>query len=396
MDKKNVLITGATGFVGTRLAERLALGSESNVLALVHRFTGPGLARLARLPVTLVRADLLDLDSVEKTVKNCDTIIHLAYGTSGDEQTRRTVTVKGTEHILKSASRHNVRKVIHFSTAAVHGNSPRGPVVDESAPFENNGDLYRSSKAQAEEVVWRYRKESNLPVVVFRPPIIYGPYSGYWTGRIAQEILEGAILPNGGIGAANLIYIDNLIDAVFLAMENDAADGEAFIVVDDDNLTWKDVYEAYAALIVSHPPLRDMSTEEIEALKRAAEPNDLKSWLFKPIPLPLQIVKTALKSTEMRRKLMEVPWLRFIKNRFPRTLLDRLKFGRNGAKTAHIEQVQPVKPVLPNNDLIELYSSEARFTNKKIKETLGYEQRISFPEALQLIGPWLKYQRLIP
>jgi nucleoside-diphosphate-sugar epimerase len=338
---------------------------------------------------------LLDEGSVDNAVKGCDTVIHLAYGTKGDDEARRAVTVTGTENILKAAVTHNVRKVIHFSTAAVHGNSPRGLVLDETASFEKNGDVYRSSKIQAEQVVWRYRNGKNLPIVVLRPPIIYGPYSGYWTGRIANEVLQGAILPNSGSGAANLVYIDNLIDAVFLAMENDSADGEAFFVVDDDNLTWKEIYEAYADLVGGHPPLREMSRQDIEARKRLAEPNDLKSWIIKPLLLPSYMIKAALKSPEARLKMMEVPWLRFIKKRFSRETLNQIKYGRNGQAASDTEGEKPIREVFPNEDLIDLYSSEARFSNKKIKQILGYEQRISFGEAIQLIGEWLKYQRLI-
>ena len=396
LNKKTVLITGASGFVGTRLAERLSLGPNYHIRAMIHRLTGPGLARLARLPVTFFEGDLLNTDDVAKAVKNCDTVIHLAYGTSGDENQRKTVTVQGTENILQAAYTQKVRKVIYFSTAAVHGNNPAVPLVEESAPFEKNGDIYRSSKIQAEEVVWRYRKEKNLPVVILRPPIIYGPYSGYWTGRIAEEILDGAILPNGAKGAANLIYIDNLIDAVLLAMGNDAANGEAFFVVDDDNLTWRDVYEAYAGLIEDHPPLREMSMGEIEAIKSADEPKDLKSWFVKPLFLPSLIIKYAMKSPEIRFRMMEVPWLRYIKNRFPRKTLDHMKYGDGSTKINSNEFAESSKLKLPDPDLVDLYSSEARFSNKKIKEILGYQQEVSFDDAIKLIGSWLKYQRIIP
>ena len=80
MAYSNVLITGATGFLGSRLAERLALGTDYSVTAVVHRLSGPGLARLARIPVKLVLADVLDLESIVTAAENCDIIVHLAYG----------------------------------------------------------------------------------------------------------------------------------------------------------------------------------------------------------------------------------------------------------------------------------------------------------------------------
>ncbi|NIA30109.1 MAG: NAD-dependent epimerase/dehydratase family protein [Actinobacteria bacterium] len=396
MMSKNILITGATGFLGNRLAERLALGTDYNVTAMVHKFSGPGLARLARLPINLIQADLLNEESLLKAAENCHIIVHLAYGTAGDEAVKREITVSGTENILKVALKKKVRKVLHFSTAAVHGLDPKGSVIDESAPFNPGNEIYRFSKAQAEKLVWHYHKEYGLPVVIFRPPIIYGPYGAYWTARIIKEIQTGAILVNGGTGAANLVYVDNLIDAVLLAMENDAADGEAFNVVDDDRMTWGQVYEAYANMIDAHPPLRSMSVKEIEIMSKGDAPNDLGSWFVKPLLLIPQAIKTSLRSPEMRSKMMEIPWLRFMKDRMPRPTLDKMKYGENGNKTATDELPQPVRPSLPNNDLVELYSAQGRFSNNKIKKVLGYEQRIPFNEALDLIRAWLQYQRLIP
>jgi nucleoside-diphosphate-sugar epimerase len=345
----------------------------------------------------LTQADLLDEESLLQAAQNCHIIVHLAYGTSGDKTTKRRVTVFGTENILKAALKNDVRKVIYFSTAAVHGNAPKASVVDESAPYEKSNEIYRSSKLEAEKLVWKYHAQHGLPVVVLRPALIYGPYGFFWTNRIVKEIQSGCILVNGGDGAANLVYVDNLIDAVLLAMEKDDADGEAFNVVDDDDLTWGEVYEAYAGLIGEHPPFHNLSVREIEDLRKGDAPNDLKSWLVKPISLIPYAIKTCLRSPEMRSKMMEIPWLRFMKDRIPRNTLDKMKFAENGKGDVSAKALeQPNRLLLPNSDLVELYSSQARFSNHKIKKVLGFEQRILFNEAIKLIGTWLSYQRLIP
>lgn len=395
MESENVLITGASGFLGCRLAERLALGTKHRVTAMVHRFSGPGIARLARLPVKLVAADVRNLESLLKTAENCDIIIHLAYGSSGDEKTKREITVSGTENVLQAAMKRNVRKMIHFSTAAVHGSNPKALEVNESSPIEASRDVYIEGKIEAEKLVWKYHREHGLPVVVFRPPLIYGPYGFYWTTRIVQEIHSGAVLVDDGKGAANLIYVDNLIDAVFLAMEKDAGEGEAFIVVDDDRLTWRQVYEAYADKIGNHPPIRYMSEKEIEAARRGDYPNDLKSWVVSPFLLFPDAVKTCLQSPGMQKKMMDIPWLRMVKDRLPKKTVEKMKYGENPREVPIAEISKPSYTLLPNKDLIELYSSHARFSNEKIKKTLGYEQRIPFSEAMDLTYTWLKYQRLV-
>lgn len=395
MTKKKVLITGATGFVGNRLAERMSLSGDYDVSVLIHRFTGPGLARIARLPVKFVEADLLASDSLEQATSELDIIIHMAYGTSGDDAQRMAVTVDGTENIMKLGLKKNVQKVIHFSTAAVYGQDPGMPIVTESAEFQRSKDVYRESKIKAEEVVWNYHSKHGLPVVVFRPPLIYGPYGAFWTARILKEIQEGAILVNNGDGQANIIYVDNLIDAVFLALNNTDADGEGFILVDDDGLTWRKVYEAYAAKLDAPPPFQYKTVKEIDMMRKGDYPNDLKSWVVKPFLLVPEIVQTCFRSDDMRQSLLEVPWLRFFKEKISRPTLKEWK--KSNGNTAPVKPLKTIrkKAKIPGSDIIELYASTARFSNEKAKEVLDYRQRISFQKALDSIFEWFHYQWLI-
>jgi len=287
MNDKKVLVTGAAGFVGSRLVERVALGTDYKVKAMIRQFSGPGLARLARLPVEVVLADLLDVNALIEAAKDCDFIVHCAYGNSGSSKQRKEATISGTENILRAALRGHVQKVIHLSSATVHGRNPKSSVVDESAPFANDGDAYSASKIEAEKIVWRYHQEHGLPVVVFRPALVYGPYSKTWTVGIVKEIQIGAILVNGGNGAANLIYVDNLIDAILLAMDKASGDGEAFLLVDDEQLTWRDVYQCYAEMMGAYPPLQSMTVEEIEAMRKAGQPSTFNEWIVVPWQIAL-------------------------------------------------------------------------------------------------------------
>lgn len=394
MSQRQILITGGTGFVGTRLAERMILGEGYAVNALVHRFSSPGTARLARLPIRLVFGDVTDVDTLAKAAEGCTCIVHLAYGTSGDPETQRKTTVTGTENVLRVALDKNMEKVIYFSTTAVYGPNPKHTLIDESTPFQPSRDVYTSSKIEAENVVWNFHQKYGLPVVVLRPPLIYGPYGVFWTTRIVKEIQTGAILVNGGNGCANLIYVDNLIDIVLLAIEKKSGDGKAFIAVDDEHPTWKEVYEGYAERIGPHPPMQSLTPGEIEALRKGNIP---KKWLLDPFLLVPEMFRACFQSQEMRRKMLEVPWLKFIRNKIPEKTIDRMKGStisrENGNKTEahrqdHLE--------LLNSDLVSLYSSQVRFSNENVKKILGYEQRITFQEALDLIHHWMRHQRLTP
>lgn len=397
MAHKRVLITGASGFIGCRLAERLALGSEYTVIAMVHRFSGSGVARLGRLPVELISVDLLDLEALTRVAGEADIIIHLAYGNRGSKKEKQRITISGTENVMKAALQAGARKVLYVSTATVHGLNPKGPpVVDESAPYERTRDVYRASKIKAEKIVWRYHRKYGLPVVVFRPPLIYGPYGQDWTVRIVKEIQSGAVLVNDGNGAANLIYLDNLIDAFILAMQKDSGDGEAFFIVDDEHLNWKDVYDRYAAALDGHPPFRIMSGEEIYALVKRNQPTKIDKWIFAPFVTGVEMVRHAFRSTEIRSNIREIPWLNFVSKVLPKQIKDSLK-GENKmvlTESTAIERSNSLR--LPTKEMVELYSSQSRFSNEKIKKVLGHTQRITFEEGMDLISSWLRYQRLIP
>lgn len=395
MNDRKVLVTGAAGFVGSRLVERLTLGTDYKVKAMIRQFSGPGLARLARLPVELVLADLLDVNALTEAAQGCELIVHCAYGNSGSSKQRKEVTISGTENILKAALRGHARKVIYLSSAAVHGRNPKSPVVDESAPFGKDGDAYSVSKIEAEKIVWRYHQEHGLPVVVFRPALIYGPYSKTWTVGIVKEIQTGAILVNGGNGAANLIYVDNLIDAILLAMDKASGDGEAFLLVDDEQLTWKDVYQCYAEMIESHPPLQSMTLEEIEAMRKASQPSTFNKWVVVPWQITLEMGRYVLQTPEIASRFRGIPWVKFGSRFVPRRIKDLVKGDKSRAITFD-SAIRPNRPQLPPKDMVELYASPTRFSNEKAKRILGHTQRITFDEAIELTHSWLRYQRLIP
>jgi nucleoside-diphosphate-sugar epimerase len=389
MSIEHILITGAAGFVGCRLAERLSQSTDYRVTAMVRRYYGRGVPRLARLPIRWALADILDPKTLSEACRGVDAIVHLAYG--GNE-----ANTVGTQNILNAARANGVKKVVHMSTAAVHGLNPQGPVVTETAPYEENGDDYRASKARGETIIQKFQADHDLPVVVLKPPLIYGPFSRAWSVRLVQEIINGAVLVNGGSGTANLVYIDNLIDAILLAIEKDTADGEAMFVVDDDIPTWKGVYDGYAAMINQESRMQSMSVEEIERQRKQLEPTQLDRWVSDPIRIGTEIVKGIARNPSYTMRLLQVPWIKFLaKDMLPGSIKDRLK-GVNQKRSSQAAG-QPVDslPPLPPRDMVDLYASQSAFSNEKIKRLLGFEPRVGFDEGMELTRQWLAYYRFI-
>ena len=242
------LVTGASGFIGGRLSERLAIEEDVHVRALVR---SPGKAgRLRGLPLETVEGDLLDVPSLRRTAADCDLVFHCAavVREGGERNEFLRTNVEGTQNILMVSSEAEVKKFIHFSSVAVHGLDPPDG-ANESTPYQPCGNLYCDTKIAAEEAVWDSYREAKLPVVVIRPANVYGPHSNPWTIRPIEMINSGQmILINGGSGLCNYVFIDNLLDATLTATRRDDSVGQVYLVSDGTAVTWREFFGYYAAM----------------------------------------------------------------------------------------------------------------------------------------------------
>ena len=119
---RRILVTGASGFIGGRVVEKLVRDRGARVRALVRDVAGA--ARIARFPVELVRGDVTDPPSVRAAASGCQAIIHCAYGNRGSATERHAVNVAGTRNVLDAAVAAQVDRVVHLSTLVVYGLTP--------------------------------------------------------------------------------------------------------------------------------------------------------------------------------------------------------------------------------------------------------------------------------
>lgn len=285
---KTVLITGGTGFIGGRLAERLALEEGASVRALVRNWASA--VWVSRVRAALVQGDVTDADSVAEAMNGCSVVFHCASGGESRDEYLAT-NVGGTRNVLDAALTTGVERVVHISSIAVHGPSPPNG-ANEDAPFVPTGKAYGDSKIEAEQLVWQYWREHELPVTVVRPTFVWGPRSGLFTSRPLRAMKSRAFaLIDAGSGSCNAVYVDNLVDAILLAGLRPEAVGEAFIVTDGLDVTWSDFFGHYARLLgvdlSSFPSLRSRSPlvrfgararEFLEGLLVALSPNPAPLW----------------------------------------------------------------------------------------------------------------------
>jgi len=252
-----VLITGATGFIASHLAERL-LSDGVSVRGTARRPLAQTfeVGRTGGLPTTskvlpgveIVRADLLDAEALRRAADGCRAVVHAAAWTGGLELSSdmawRT-NVEGTANVLAAAETAGVERFIYISSVAVYGVN-RAPLIDETMPTPPVGQLYPDSKIAAEALV----RASSLPWVIVRPASTYGPRGGAWTIGPIEQIKAGRLVLLGkDTGLVTTGYIDNVVGGLLLALTDPVAAGETFNLCDDRIVTFREFYLAYARML---------------------------------------------------------------------------------------------------------------------------------------------------
>ncbi|MEI6315567.1 MAG: NAD-dependent epimerase/dehydratase family protein [Syntrophus sp. (in: bacteria)] len=242
LSASRIFITGATGFIGGRIAERLWLDYKIPARCLVQNYAAA--SRLSRLPVTMCPGNMLDKKSLVLGLGESNVIFHCVYGNSKDPVLNARVNEEGLQNLGEIAIQRGVERLIHLSTVAVYGPEPPEMVTEET-PLCLSEDEYGSSKIRTEAICHNLR-ERGLPVVVIRPTVVFGPFSPIWTIGAIKRVLSGGWENTADIiGLCNPVHIDDLVKGLFLCVENDAAIGQTFILSGPEPISWNDFFNAY-------------------------------------------------------------------------------------------------------------------------------------------------------
>ena len=311
------LITGAAGFIGGSLARRL-VSNGHDVRGVIHH-TQP---TFFDKRVEYVSGDIIDPEFLQSVMDNIDIVYHCAAIVKdyGPKDVFNKINVEGTKNLVAASETSSVKRFIFLSHIRYESGTNRG--------------YYHETKAKAEHYLLEKFRHDCFPVVIIRPGNVYGPGATTWVLRPLRAIQKNRIaLIDKGTGIFLHTYIDNLLDALELAVQAPRAVGEIIDVTDGENRTTWGVYLNALAQMAGKPPVtRNMS-----------------------------------KATGVIvSKLMMAGYVLF-----------------------HIEPwVTPVA--------VKIFSNQNTVSLERAKALLGYEPKVDFAQGMQHVEQWLKDERYIP
>lgn len=243
-----VLVTGATGFIGSRVIHKL-LQEKVVVKALVL----PGEATPSEWTdrVEIIRGGISDSQAVGKAVDGAKTIIHLAAVVTdwGDEKKYWEYTVEGSRFVFDAAIKNKARVVL-ASSIAVYGDKIYSQTCPEETGYGKTLGPYSRTKQAQEKLAWDYYNNKGMILSVVRPANVYGPRSGPWLHDVIGVLKSGApCLISGGQINAGLAYVDNVADILILAGTLEKAIGRVYNACDGLDVTWGKYFKDVAQMI---------------------------------------------------------------------------------------------------------------------------------------------------
>ncbi|WP_018875687.1 NAD-dependent epimerase/dehydratase family protein [Thioalkalivibrio sp. ALE31] len=244
-----VLVTGASGFVGSALVDRLERDDRWDVRAGSRR--GGALSRGAEWIVTPSLKEGADwgeaLHGVSAVV-HAAARAHVLDEAADDPLTEfRRCNVDGTLELARQAAQAGVRRFVFLSSIGVLGRSSERPFRFDDPPAPE--DDYAVSKWEAEQGFVELSRETGMEVVVVRPPLVYGPNAPGNFGKLMEWVARGVPLPLGAVtrNRRSLVGLDNLVDLLVTCLEHPAAANRVFLAGDGEDLSTTDLLRRVAA-----------------------------------------------------------------------------------------------------------------------------------------------------
>ena len=235
----NILLTGSTGFNGSRLAEQIATQQKFSLTCAVRQ---SGMVLRGREAVVGSLANDIDWSAA---LNNQSVVVHaaarndiMAEEVSDPMVEYRKVNVDGTLNLARQAAKAGVSRFVYISSIKVNGELTLlgNPFTAEDVPAPE--DPYGASKLEAETCIKAIASETGMSVVIIRPPLVYGPGVKGNFAAIVRLVQKGLPLPLGSIhNQRSLVALDNLVDLIITCIDHPAAADQIFLAGDGQDVS---------------------------------------------------------------------------------------------------------------------------------------------------------------
>jgi nucleoside-diphosphate-sugar epimerase len=237
MHKQKALVTGAGGFIGSFLCKKLSEnGYEIKALAM----PGENVKHLEALGIEISVGDLTKPRSIKGLADGVDIVYHLAGRVTdwGPKKVFYAAIVDATKNLLEESA-GKVSRFVYISSFCACGMGRHFKGVREDGPVYKTGIPYGDAKLEAEGLVKKYNKEKGLTYTIVRPANVIGPGS-IWVKDVVERLRKSSVpLIDHGRYSASLLYVENLVDGLFLAGTKDGAKNALYFFRDDWDVTWE-------------------------------------------------------------------------------------------------------------------------------------------------------------
>ena len=242
-----VLVTGSSGFIGSRLVGEIPCRGMHQVTAISRT--------QARESVSGVSYGLADIDGNtdwSELLVECEVVIHIAAvahlsrsSPVGVLDRYRAVNIEGTLNLALKAAGAGVKRFIFLSSIGVNGNINTRPFTEDDTP--NPTEHYAQSKWEAEQGLWEIHCKTGMELVIIRPPLVYGPNAPGNFGSLMRWSEKGVPLPLGAIhNQRSLVALDNLVDLIITCIDHPAAANQVFLAGDGRDLSTTELLRGVA------------------------------------------------------------------------------------------------------------------------------------------------------
>lgn len=245
--RQRILLTGATGFVGSAIQQHILADQLYDLTIAVRREVEQSAAVRA-----VQVADLTAHTDWTDALQDCAVVIHAAARAHvmRDEVADplaeyRRVNVAGTLNLARQAATAGIKRFVFLSSIGVNGNLNTEPFTESDIP--NPAELYAQSKWEAEQGLWKIAKETGLEIVILRPPLVYGTNAPGNFGSLVRWVDKGILLPLGAVNnKRSLVALDNLVDLIVTCIEHPAAANQVFLAGDGEDLSTSELLRGVA------------------------------------------------------------------------------------------------------------------------------------------------------